>query len=302
MTGHDMTQTPAMTDWSSPWRFRALALAIPLGALLAAPILAEAAPAVTGRPVNLRAGPDADYPLVGWLPEGTQVDVQGCLPDYRWCDVVVGYERGWVHGRYLNYYYQNRYAPIIGWGGAIGIPLVGFSIGSYWDDYYRQRPWYRERPRWEHRHYPVPPAWQGPSRAPDYRPPAPRLPVERPPGTPVPDYRPPVRQPVMPAPARPPERYPQRDYPQRDYPQREMPQRQMPQRQSPQMQAPPMPAPQRSPQMQAPQMQVPQMQPPQRPSAQPPAPQMNAPSRPAAAPRPASPQNGSSDRPPGVLR
>lgn len=47
--------------------------------------------------VNLRAGPERDYPVVAILQAGVTMTVMGCLPDYRWCDVVAGPNQGWVY-------------------------------------------------------------------------------------------------------------------------------------------------------------------------------------------------------------
>jgi len=29
------------------------------------------------------------------------------------------------------------------------VPVVSFEFGTYWDRHYRDRPWYRDRARWE---------------------------------------------------------------------------------------------------------------------------------------------------------
>lgn len=199
---------------------------------MALPAAAFAEEAYTTTAVNLRAGPDADYPLVRWVPEGTGVNVHGCLADYRWCDVEVYGDRGWISASYLVYPYQNSNVPIVTYGPVIGLPLVGFTFESYWDDHYHRRPWYVERQRWAHRYrpeYAVPRYRQPPqARPPQYYPPAARPPEYRPPlvqqrpardpyyrgpdtyggqqyGGQQPGYRapPPVRQPGPPS-ARPP--------------------------------------------------------------------------------------------------
>lgn len=59
-----------------------------LGALLLASLgLASAQDAYTSRPMNVRAGPNRDYPLVAQLDAGAPLDVHGCLDDWSWCDV-----------------------------------------------------------------------------------------------------------------------------------------------------------------------------------------------------------------------
>lgn len=167
--------------------FRQTAAAALWTLLTAIPLTASAQQAHTTVWVNLRAGPGPDYPLVARLAPGTPLQVQGCIDGFTWCDVILpGSERGWMYGNYLAYPYQGADVPVINYGAAIGIPIVAFFIGSYWNDHYRGRPWYRERPRWEHRPPPRPPYHPGP---PNFRPPHDRpVPVPRPPG-----FRPPDR-------------------------------------------------------------------------------------------------------------
>ncbi|MEO7391065.1 MAG: SH3 domain-containing protein [Ramlibacter sp.] len=129
-----------------------LALPAIVGSVLPQAALAQGQPAVTVKPVNLRAGPDPDYPVVVRLPAGIQVGVQGCLEDYSWCDVQAGYSRGWVYAGNLNYYYQNNYVPLQQYGPSIGLSVFPFIIGDYWGRYYRDRSWYGDRNRWIDRH------------------------------------------------------------------------------------------------------------------------------------------------------
>jgi uncharacterized protein YraI len=121
--------------------------------------------AYTAKSVNVRAGPDRDYPVVALLPAGYQVIVEGCLADYRWCDVVAGPSRGWVYGGNLNYLYQNTQVPVLDYGAVIGIGVLGFAFNDYWGRHYHNRPWYRDRHRWAD-HRPVAPA---PNFRPEHR-------------------------------------------------------------------------------------------------------------------------------------
>ncbi|HKB54822.1 MAG TPA: SH3 domain-containing protein [Ramlibacter sp.] len=123
--------------------------------------------AYTSRSVNLRAGPARDYPVVAVLPGGFQVAVQGCLSDYTWCDVIAGYDRGWVYAGNINYPYQNQWQPLLTWGPVIGIGILPFVFDDYWPRYYWNRPWYRDRDRWAHLH-----PHDGRRRPPQARPPA----------------------------------------------------------------------------------------------------------------------------------
>ncbi|MBK9609054.1 MAG: SH3 domain-containing protein [Betaproteobacteria bacterium] len=151
--------------------------------LIAAGLLCSAAvfaqQAWTTRQVNVRAGPDREYPLVATLDAGTQVEVVGCVEDYRWCDIFHGEIRGWVYAKGLQYAYESRRVPIYGYGAIVGLPIVTFSILSYWDNYYTNRPFYRDRPRWEHRPYPGGPGWVPSPREPRYFPPRQREPQVR---------------------------------------------------------------------------------------------------------------------------
>ncbi|HKR76708.1 MAG TPA: SH3 domain-containing protein [Rhodanobacter sp.] len=128
--------------------------------LLALPALALAADGYTTGNVNLLAGPDPSYPLIDTIPAGAPLDVQGCTSGWEWCDVIFQDERGWVAGNFIQYDYDNQYVLVPQYGVQIGIPIVTFVISSYWDSYYRDRPFYRERSRWYARpmpHRPPPP-------------------------------------------------------------------------------------------------------------------------------------------------
>ncbi|MBX4910753.1 MULTISPECIES: SH3 domain-containing protein [Rhizobium] len=123
--------------------------------LLLAPAIAQAAEGYSTANVNMRAGPSTRYPAVAVIPAGSSVEIRGCLSNVNWCDVEFYGGRGWVSGQYVQAVYQQRrvyvgpeyYRPL-------GIPMVTFSVGNYWDRYYRHRDFYRERDRW--------------SRGPDY--------------------------------------------------------------------------------------------------------------------------------------
>jgi uncharacterized protein YraI len=120
---------------------------------LAAPALAHAADGYVVDNVNLRAGPDPSYPLVDQLQAGTEVDVQGCTDGWEWCDVIAYGNRGWIAGNYIQYQYQDQEVILPDYGAQIGIPIVAFSIGTYWDSYYRNRPFYGDRRSWYSRPY-----------------------------------------------------------------------------------------------------------------------------------------------------
>jgi uncharacterized protein YraI len=139
---------------------------------------------VTGN-VNMRAGPDTGYPLVATLPAGTPVSVQGCTTGWEWCDVIAYDNRGWVAGNFIQYDYAGQPVLLPTYAVRIGIPIVSFVISSYWDSYYRNRPFYHQRTTWYHRrmpHHPPPRPLYAKPRPVHVRPahPAPR-PQPRPP-------------------------------------------------------------------------------------------------------------------------
>ena len=137
--------------------------------------------AFTNSPVEVFAGPSSEYPLVAQLAPSQSVAVYGCLDGYSWCDVAVPGLRGWAYAGSLSYPYQGNYVPLIGYGAVLGLPIIGFSIGSYWDRYYRGRPWFNDRGRWGP---PPGPGWRGGP------PPGPHGDYGRPGGPPGGGYRP----------------------------------------------------------------------------------------------------------------
>lgn len=120
-------------------------------ATLLLPVTANAQVAYTAGAVSLHAGPAADYPVVAILGGGLAVTVQGCTQDYSWCDVIAGEYRGWVYARDISYFYQGAQVPVLNYGAAIGIGVVTFVIGNYWQQHYIGRPWYRQMPHWSQR-------------------------------------------------------------------------------------------------------------------------------------------------------
>lgn len=107
--------------------------------------------AYTSKEVSLRAGPSRDYPVVAHLGAGTTMTIFGCLQDYRWCDVVVGGSRGWVYSGNIVYPHLGQNVPVMSYGPTLGLGIVTFSIGNYWDNYYPDYPWYSLRQNWNSR-------------------------------------------------------------------------------------------------------------------------------------------------------
>ncbi|MEP6482986.1 MAG: hypothetical protein ABJB01_00965 [Rudaea sp.] len=125
---------------------------------LGAPVVALANEAYIVGDISLQSGPDSEYPPILDLQAGTPVDVQGCIEGFSWCDVIVGNERGWVPGSYVEEEYDRQPVYLIDYGPRIGVPIVSFSIGTYWDRHYHNRPFYSQRNVWVERHFqPRPP-------------------------------------------------------------------------------------------------------------------------------------------------
>ena len=60
--------------------------------------------------------------------------------------------RGWVSGSYLSYGAAGgSYVPLVEYVSEYDVPIISFSVGTYWDSYYRNRPWYGQRARWRDR-------------------------------------------------------------------------------------------------------------------------------------------------------
>jgi len=120
------------------------------GLLLLASASASAAEGYVTRSVSLRAGPDSSYPRVARLHSGEAVTIEGCVDGWSWCDVTSRDDRGWVNGHYLQQEYQGHRVLVPAYGVRIGIPVISFVFGSYWDNHYRHRSWYGNRTRWSH--------------------------------------------------------------------------------------------------------------------------------------------------------
>ncbi|MCV9997762.1 SH3 domain-containing protein [Pararhizobium sp. YC-54] len=122
-----------------------MAIAVAAAAFLL-PVAAQAAEGFATANVNMRSGPSTRYPAVTVIPAGTAVEIHGCLADVPWCDVSFYDGRGWVAGRYVQALYQQRRVYVEpDYYDSLGIPLVTFEFGTYWDRHYRHRDFYRER-------------------------------------------------------------------------------------------------------------------------------------------------------------
>lgn len=124
---------------------------------------AQAEPGYATANVNMRTGPDIDFPSIGVIPDGAPVFIEGCLRDESWCDVRWGPERGWVYSEYLAFDYRGNIVALPDIGLSVfRIPYVTFSARDYWGRYYVGRPWYAERNRWYGYKVRPRPGWRAP--------------------------------------------------------------------------------------------------------------------------------------------
>jgi len=76
------------------------------GMLIAAPLSAFAFGTATASAVNLRQGPDRDFAVIMVVPVHTAVRVRGCIRGWRWCNVVVRGQEGWMDSIYFRHNVQ----------------------------------------------------------------------------------------------------------------------------------------------------------------------------------------------------
>jgi uncharacterized protein YraI len=113
--------------------------------------VALAQPATTTTSVTVRAGPARSMPNVTTLLSNTSVNVVGCVANWSWCEVIAGRERGWVYTRYLSVVFEGRAMTIVNGGPHLGLPVVEFALGPYWDEHYTQRLWFAQKATWQRR-------------------------------------------------------------------------------------------------------------------------------------------------------
>ena len=153
-----------MTSSTSARSAAGLAIALALACAAQAVTAAETT-ALIARSANVRSGPHKAMPTVTWLLTGTRVTLIGCVASWRWCDIQSGRERGWVYSRYLSVPFQGSAVTIIDGGPTLGLPVVEFQLGPYWDEHYQRRFWYADKAAWQRRLDEQRPA-------PEWRPPA----------------------------------------------------------------------------------------------------------------------------------
>jgi uncharacterized protein YraI len=115
---------------------------------LALPGTAIAQTVASTADVNMRAGPGTRFPVVTTIPQNRNVNVIGCDQNLDWCDVEWRGNRGWVFADYLTVSDQRRSGPLAEIGRLLSVPFAAFNPDNYWDQHYRDRPWYDDRQRW----------------------------------------------------------------------------------------------------------------------------------------------------------
>lgn len=115
--------------------------------IAASPSMADTA--VTTARLTVRAGPHASLPAVAIIRRGDSVDLKGCLRSTEWCEIeTVNDERGFVPASYLRVDRRGRSLTIIEWKAGGGSRTIIFRPHNYWDRYYSEKPFYKDRDRW----------------------------------------------------------------------------------------------------------------------------------------------------------
>lgn len=94
---------------------------------------AQAASAYTTKAVNMRSAPAKRGEIIVTIPAGKVIQVNGCLENYRWCDVRWRGRRGWVSTHALAFQ-EARRRSFPDYAIHLGVPLW------YGQGYYE--PWY----------------------------------------------------------------------------------------------------------------------------------------------------------------
>lgn len=131
-------------------RMKTIVLAIMTAPLCASASHAGGYLAYAESSINVRSGPSIRYPAVGLLSAGREMTVHGCLRRYTWCDVSTRQMRGWVLARNIRAVSGGRRVYLSIQEPSLDIPIVTYSLRSYWDDYYRDQDFYGDLDRWSH--------------------------------------------------------------------------------------------------------------------------------------------------------
>lgn len=95
---------------------------------LAAATLAGAASAQTmataGTDLNIRSGPGVQHEIVGVIPGGDEVTVNGCIESANWCEVAHAGHTGWAYGDYLTAQMGEAVQPLYPNRQQIGVTVI----------------------------------------------------------------------------------------------------------------------------------------------------------------------------------
>ncbi len=129
-------------------KFRTGVAATALIAACAIPGSALAQEAFATTDLNMRAGPGPEYPVVDFIATNEPVTIHGCTGGGNWCDVTAGGARGWAYSEYLAYETAGNAVILPQAPAEYAVPTVTYQTETYWDDHYRDRPFYSERERY----------------------------------------------------------------------------------------------------------------------------------------------------------
>jgi len=126
-----------------------LALVAAAGSMIAVtPSVAQGSQAIVSANLNMRAGPNTNYPVVMVVPVQSSITLLGCLNGVTWCEGVYQGYHGWMNARYLQVYDGGRYAFVSDYARVATVPSLTFNFSVYWDNYYRNQPFYAQRARY----------------------------------------------------------------------------------------------------------------------------------------------------------
>ena len=95
--------------------------------------------------MNMYAGPGDEYPPIEWINAGEDLTLYGCISGLSWCDVSSESNRGWVKGNFLGITRGDDVIYLNVYPSYFNVPIIYFNRGIYWNRYYYDRPWFRDR-------------------------------------------------------------------------------------------------------------------------------------------------------------
>jgi hypothetical protein len=96
-----------------------------IAGLAATSTAALSATAFSSTALNVRSGPGANYAVVDRMNAGERVNVDRCIPGFRWCHVQRNGADGWVSAAYLR---DTQRRPLNQFAFNLNIPQLGFTI------------------------------------------------------------------------------------------------------------------------------------------------------------------------------